>query len=156
MITLTSSTHSHMISFMEFRDFLLLLPRRACAEEIYRYYEVKRLLNPDLHGTARVNMEGMCLLSTYFLSNRCVGDVTFDTEDRPQVPARQVASPPVPDPALDYEEPPDDDDAELVSDHETHERHHWLGGNMAVKFLFAGGLAGAGDYSHIACRETLN
>jgi len=29
MTTLTSSPHSHAISFREFRDFLLLLPRKA-------------------------------------------------------------------------------------------------------------------------------
>jgi hypothetical protein len=59
MTTLTASPHSHLISFTEFRDFLLLLPRKASTREIYRYYEVRRSLDPDHRGAARVNMEGM-------------------------------------------------------------------------------------------------
>ncbi len=55
---LTSSPHSHAISFKEFRDFLLLLPRKASPEEIFRYYEVKKFMGDDGRGAARVNMEG--------------------------------------------------------------------------------------------------
>jgi solute carrier family 25 phosphate transporter 23/24/25/41 len=58
MISLTSSPHSHPISFREFRDFLLLLPRRASTAEIYQYYEVKRFTEDDRRGAARVTMEG--------------------------------------------------------------------------------------------------
>lgn len=59
MATLTSSPHSHAISFREFRDFLLLLPRKASAAEIYQYYEMRRYLGDDGRGAARVTMEGM-------------------------------------------------------------------------------------------------
>lgn len=55
---LTSSPHSHAISFKEFRDFLLLLPRKASPEEIYRYYKVRKFMGDDGRGAARVNMEG--------------------------------------------------------------------------------------------------
>jgi hypothetical protein len=58
MTTLTSSPHSHAISFREFRDFLLLLPRKASAAEIYQYYEMRRYLGDDGRGPARVTMEG--------------------------------------------------------------------------------------------------
>ena len=59
MTTLTSSPHSHAISFREFRDFLLLLPRKASAAEIYQYYEMRRYLGDDGRGAARVTMEGL-------------------------------------------------------------------------------------------------
>jgi solute carrier family 25 (mitochondrial phosphate transporter), member 23/24/25/41 len=58
MLSLTSSLHSHAINFVEFRDFLLLLPRKASTEEIYRYYEVKKSLNPENRSAARLTMEG--------------------------------------------------------------------------------------------------
>ena len=59
MTTLTSSPHSHAISFREFRDFLLLLPRKASTAEIYQYYEMRRYLGDDGRGAARVTMEGL-------------------------------------------------------------------------------------------------
>ncbi len=59
MTFLASSPHSHAISFQEFRDFLLLMPRTASAAEIFRYYEVKKFMGDDGRGAARVNMEGI-------------------------------------------------------------------------------------------------
>lgn len=61
MTFLTSSTHSHTISFKEFRDFLLLMPRKASPEEIFRYYAVRKFMGDDGRGAARVNMEGMII-----------------------------------------------------------------------------------------------
>ena len=58
MTFLTSSPHSHAITFREFRDFLLLLPRKISTAEIYRYYEVKKFMGDDGRGSARVTMEG--------------------------------------------------------------------------------------------------
>ena len=58
MTTLCSSPHSHAISFQEFRDFLLLMPRKASTAEIFRYYKVKKFMGDDGRGAARVNMEG--------------------------------------------------------------------------------------------------
>ncbi len=55
---LTSSPTPKAINFTEFRDFLLLMPRKASMIEIYRYYEVRKRLGDDGHGAARVNMEG--------------------------------------------------------------------------------------------------
>ena len=63
MAFLTSSPHSHAISFKEFRDFLLLMPRKASPEEIFRYYEVRKFMGDDGRGAARVNMEGMIILN---------------------------------------------------------------------------------------------
>lgn len=58
MAFLASSPHSHSLSFPEFRDFLLLMPRKANADEIFRYYEVRKYMGDDGRGAARVNMEG--------------------------------------------------------------------------------------------------
>lgn len=58
MTSLTSSPHSRAISFAEFRDFFLLLPREASTKEIYRYYQVKRSAGGDNRGAARLTMDG--------------------------------------------------------------------------------------------------
>ena len=59
MSFITSSQHSHAVSFSEFRDFLLLLPRRANPAEMYRFYEVRKYMGDDGRGgAARVTMEG--------------------------------------------------------------------------------------------------
>ena len=68
MTFLTSSPHSRAISFQEFRDFLLLMPRKASAAEIFRYYKVKKFMGDDGRGAARVNMEGTRLSACYFIS----------------------------------------------------------------------------------------
>jgi solute carrier family 25 phosphate transporter 23/24/25/41 len=44
MATLADSPHSRRITFPEFRDFLLLLPRKASAHEIYQFYKVRCLI----------------------------------------------------------------------------------------------------------------
>lgn len=62
MTSLTASPHSHSISFQEFRDFLLLLPRRVSTKEIYRFYEMRKFLGDDGRGAARVTMEGACVV----------------------------------------------------------------------------------------------
>lgn len=58
MTFFTSSNHSHAITFPEFRDFLLLLPRKVSTAEIYRWYEVRKFLGDDGRGAARVTMDG--------------------------------------------------------------------------------------------------
>lgn len=60
MSFLTSSPQSQGVSYPEFRDFLLLLPRHASTAEIYRYYEVRKF-DHDARGAARINMEGTFL-----------------------------------------------------------------------------------------------
>ncbi|KAG8711420.1 hypothetical protein FRC08_015909, partial [Ceratobasidium sp. 394] len=57
MASLSTRPHSHQITFPEFRDFLLLLPRKASAQEMYQFYKVKKFLGDDGRGAARVNME---------------------------------------------------------------------------------------------------
>lgn len=85
-----------------------------------------------------------------------LGDVSLSAEDKPPdgpskaVPNTQV--PAIPQPLLPVqstyveheEEQEDDDDA-------FDDSHGWLEGHTALKFLLAGGVAGAGALSFIYC-----
>ncbi|TFK91496.1 mitochondrial carrier [Polyporus arcularius HHB13444] len=127
---LTSSPHSHAISFKEFRDFLLLLPRKASPEEIFRYYEVKKFMGDDGRGAARVNMEGDVMLSAEDLS---LGHppIASSSKEYQAIP-------------VDHDSPyEDEDDDDHLEDYDEEPHHSWLGGSTAVKFLLAGGIAGA-------------
>ncbi|KAH7914187.1 mitochondrial carrier [Hygrophoropsis aurantiaca] len=126
MTSLTSSPHSHAISFREFRDFLILLPRKASTAEIYQYYEVKKFMGDDGRGAARVTMEG---------------DVSLSAEDKPPPPPlpRSLPSSSRDGAAKNHVSGTDEDDWD-----ESEEEHHdWLEGHTAIKFLMAGGIAGA-------------
>ncbi|KAI0045310.1 mitochondrial carrier [Auriscalpium vulgare] len=129
MTYLTASPHSHSISFAEFRDFLLLLPRKVSTVEIYQFYEVRKFLGDDGRGAARVTMEG---------------DVSLSAEDKPpnNIMYRPLSAPSG-EHALNVLEVDDEDGFD--DDFETPEEHHWLDGHMAIKFLAAGGVAGAGE-----------
>ena len=56
-LTQTSRPHAS-VTFSDFRDFLLLLPRKASPLEIYRYYQMNKYLGDDGRGVGRVTMEG--------------------------------------------------------------------------------------------------
>ncbi|KAF8897599.1 mitochondrial carrier domain-containing protein [Infundibulicybe gibba] len=132
MTYLTSSPHSHAITFGEFRDFLLLLPRKASPAEIYRYYEVKKFMGDDGRGAARVTMEG---------------DVTLSAEDKPPVlgnmrPSNIGASGSGLAQFSSASHASEEGEGhELPAEDE--EPHHFLEGHTALKFLLAGGIAGA-------------
>jgi solute carrier family 25 phosphate transporter 23/24/25/41 len=166
MISLTSSPHSHSISFQEFRDFLLLLPRRVSTKEIFRFYELRKFLGDDGRGSARVTMEGACLPTshasglTIWLTGimptlPTPGDVSLSAEDKP--PNHLIYRPPAVQlqqvPSVDHDRTPsrsenddaDDDDDGLFQEHHNDDHHSWLGGMTALKFLMAGGVAGAGQ-----------
>ncbi|CUA70333.1 Calcium-binding mitochondrial carrier SAL1 [Rhizoctonia solani] len=143
MAALADSPHSRRISFPEFRDFLLLLPRKASTHEIYQFYKVKKFLGDDGRGVARVNMEG---------------DVSLSAEDRPPIvkpqarPTTQSLSLQEPPPAERVDFPPsssgthqEQHQADTGAEQEEREkpRDNWLGGEQAIKFLLAGGIAGA-------------
>ncbi|KAL5637076.1 hypothetical protein ACGC1H_000897 [Rhizoctonia solani] len=143
MAALADSPHSRRISFPEFRDFLLLLPRKASTHEIYQFYKVKKFLGDDGRGAVRVNMEG---------------DVSLSAEDRPPIVKSQARStvqtlslpepPPVervdfPPPPLDTHQEQGVVTTETEQEQQEQPRENWLGGEQAMKFLLAGGVAGA-------------
>jgi solute carrier family 25 (mitochondrial phosphate transporter), member 23/24/25/41 len=75
-----------------------------------------------------------------------IGDVSLNAEDRPLPPIPPQVIEPQSTLSVDFseQEPEDDEDEELGHEHPEHEeQHHWLGGMTAVKFLAAGGIAGA-------------
>ena len=82
---LTSSPHSNSVNFPEFRDFLLLMPRKASTSEIYRYYQTRKFLGDDGRGSARVNMEGAFAVSTALR-------VRDDALDRSSLPAPEICA----------------------------------------------------------------
>ena len=89
------------------------------------------------------------------------GDVSLSAEDKP--PDYLIYRPPAVQlqqvPSMDHDRTPsssenddvddndDDDDDGLLQEHHNIEdsRHSWLGGMTALKFLVAGGVAGAGQ-----------
>ncbi|THH14673.1 hypothetical protein EW146_g5689 [Bondarzewia mesenterica] len=135
MTFLTTSPHSHAINFKEFRDFLLLLPRKASAAEIYQYYEVSRFLGDDGRGPARVNMEGDVILSAE--------DKPPDHKAHPALVTDDQALPADHDQYIDEDE---DGEGEIYGhelDEDEEDHHEWMGGGTAIRFLLAGGIAGA-------------
>ncbi|KAF8314793.1 mitochondrial carrier [Clavulina sp. PMI_390] len=156
IVFLTSSPHSKTVSYPEFRDFLLLMPRAASTAEIYRYYEVRRF-DTDSRGASRITMEG---------------DVSLSGED---IPSSRRASPPrsleapSPSPSLtipgdsspSYSSTNDSATAQLPVDHhpaysestdhdhehehgeeEEEDEQHAFVGSTAIRFFLAGGVAG--------------
>lgn len=73
-----------------------------------------------------------------------IGDVSLSAEDKPPEPiAYKVTYPSqVNGHALDLEP---DGDFDYLDEGEEIEHHHFLEGHTALKFLFAGGVAGAGE-----------
>ncbi|KAF8165282.1 mitochondrial carrier [Crassisporium funariophilum] len=125
ILSLSTEPHSQHINFDEFRDFFILLPRKVSPAEIYRYYEVKKYMGEDGRGAARVNMEG---------------DVSLSAEDKPPDPGtyKMISSGSSPSVSNVLEPDEDFDEEEEEEDH-----HHFLEGHTALKFLLAGGIAGA-------------
>lgn len=155
MTYLTSSPHSHAVTFGEFRDFLLLLPRKVSTAEIYQYYEMKRYLGDDGRGVARVTMEGQYRTCFRHASVHVftLGDVSLSAEDKPpEAPSSRALNLELPSNQEALSQVQGDDDELMFDDDDVDEEdaaHTFLGGHTALKFLLAGGIAGAGEVSFI-------
>lgn len=186
MTFLSSSPNSPGLSFTEFRDFLLLLPRKASTTEIYRYYQIRRIVGDDERGASRANMEGACVsphLHNFNLIQVSTGDVSVVAElQPPKHKTKSAVSHPSDstEPSASSSTQPSssqhthgvgstnharhhahhprqlDPDEEAVGDNDyfdedgddeedyfEEEPAHWLGGSNALKYLLAGGIAGA-------------
>ncbi|KAL0576914.1 hypothetical protein V5O48_005060 [Marasmius crinis-equi] len=130
MTFLTSSPHSRPITFAEFRDFLLLLPRKISPAEIYRYYQLTKFLGDDGRGAARVTMEG---------------DVSLSAEDKPPPPLITTARALTNDPSGTTRATSTQDESHSKAEDEEGDDdvHSFLDHHTALKFLLAGGIAGA-------------
>ncbi|OCF44486.1 solute carrier family 25 (mitochondrial phosphate transporter), member 23/24/25/41 [Kwoniella heveanensis CBS 569] len=109
------------ITFAEFRDFLIMLPRKVTPFEIYKFYQVKKRFS-DGRGAARVDKEG---------------DISVSFPKAPNAPATSTAAGFFNPPQHhdEYADTPDDGDMEIEVVQE--DRHE------AWRFLLAGGVAGA-------------
>uniref|UniRef100_A0A8H8CJZ1 EF-hand domain-containing protein n=1 Tax=Psilocybe cubensis TaxID=181762 RepID=A0A8H8CJZ1_PSICU len=145
MLSISSEPHSQNITFSEFRDFFLLLPRKVSPAEIYRYYELRKYMGDDGRGAARVNMEGdkNTALVIVDAHRQPQGDVSLSAEDKPPEPPSYMATSSTSKlPTIDLKP---DDGWEYLDEQEEgeEEQHHFLDGHTALKFLLAGGVAGA-------------
>ena len=120
---------------------------------------MRKFLGDDGRGAARVTMEGAFFFSFVSplvrrLQRDFVGDVSLSAEDKP--PDYLIYRPPVMKaaPPLDHDlSPTDSEEDDHDHDHDLIEEHHhaeddhhgWLGGMTALKYLAAGGVAGAGQ-----------
>jgi hypothetical protein len=87
-----------------------------------------------------------CLKGNVSNSVVCIGDVSLNAEDRPHPETHHEAGE-VHSANVDFVSDDDDeDDFEHEDEHEHESTHHWLGGTTALKFLLAGGIAGAGTH----------
>ncbi|WVR04148.1 hypothetical protein IAU60_001147 [Kwoniella sp. DSM 27419] len=110
------------ITFADFRDFLIMLPRKATPFEIYKFYQVRKR-SSDGRGAARVDKEG---------------DISVSFPKSPNSSTQSTAAgffhPPQPHHDEEYADTVDENDMEVEVVQEKHE---------AWRFLLAGGIAGA-------------
>jgi len=120
IVNLAGSPCSESVTFAEFRNFLLFLPRKPSPEEIYQYYNVRR---HKVHGdSAAPHVEDLSR------KDRVPGFATIG----------QVRS-------IQRQADPLQDDVEIESDEDDEgiEPHSILSQNSSLKFLLAGGISGA-------------
>lgn len=164
----TGSSHAKdnaYITFSQFRDFLIMLPRKASMPEIYKckcrnsgivalhsyphfpfpchhsVYQVKKRY-PDGRGAARVNMEGD--LNVSFPKTLSTSSSTPPSSPR-SATKRSLSD-------EDSDEDLDDlgvgvidgHDGHIHTDDDEYEDQDISGVNVAWKFLLAGGIAGLG------------
>ncbi|PFH52786.1 hypothetical protein AMATHDRAFT_139300 [Amanita thiersii Skay4041] len=122
---LNSSPQSHVVTFNQFRDFLLLLPRKASPAEIYRYYTIKKHLCDAGKGSGPVIMNG---------------DISLNAQDKPPDSTPIKSSAPM---SHHTDTSRDDESADEDFAEDDDEHPGFLGGNTSLKFLLAGGIAGA-------------
>lgn len=107
-------------------------------------------------------MEGRCWHVCYkYIPLTKPGDVSLSAEDRPppakppalpNTPALVLSEPPPPErvdfppPDVSQETAPADGGTVVYQEKTEEHRESWLGGEQAVKFLLAGGIAGAGGW----------
>ncbi|WWD16881.1 hypothetical protein CI109_101313 [Kwoniella shandongensis] len=112
------------ISFAEFRDFLIMLPRKATPFEIYKFYQVRKRFS-DGRGAARVDKEG---------------DLNVSFPKAPNGPTQSTAAG-----FFNHSkhEEGDEDFADIVDEDEDEVEVVQEDRHEAWRFLIAGGWAGA-------------
>ncbi|EIW66204.1 hypothetical protein TREMEDRAFT_21181, partial [Tremella mesenterica DSM 1558] len=123
LVRFLASGSDMYITFAEFRDFLIMLPRKATPFEIYKYYQVKKRYS-DGRGAARVDKEGDMSVSFPKPQAESLGAASATLFGHPKKDENSEG--------LEDEVEEDFGDAEVQED-----RHE------AWRFLLAGGVAGA-------------
>ncbi|KAI3623594.1 hypothetical protein CBS14141_003855 [Malassezia furfur] len=145
------------VRFPEFRDYLLLMPRKPTMQEIFRFYQVRKAVglfgNEGIfaelgagwgkteRGASAVTLDGdVSLAGEEQLSSTHGKAGARDARAAPAAPAAgkapRAARPPA-DAAPDADADDDDDDDDEAERRDVIQRH------VALKFLLAGGIAGA-------------
>ncbi|WFC97023.1 hypothetical protein MBRA1_003690 [Malassezia brasiliensis] len=141
------------VRFPEFRDYLLLMPRKPTMQEIFRFYQVRKAVG--LFGNEGIFAElgaGWGKTERGASAVTLDGDVSLAGEEQlsthGKAPREARAAPPPagkaptpahpPAPALDAAADDDDED-----DDDDDGRRDVMQRHVALKFLLAGGIAGA-------------
>lgn len=126
------------ITFQEFRDFLIMLPRKATPFEIYKCKFRVLISSQSLYGAIK-----LIIFSVYQVRKRSDGRgaARVDKEGDISISFPKRASPP---PVLERDDEEDGDQYADTLEQESAPEER----NEAWRFLLAGGLAGAGESSY--------
>lgn len=147
------------ITFPEFRDYLLLLPRTVTPEELWRFYQMRKVygLFRRESGIYRELASGSWAHRYYHQTTRLRGgagitsdgdsDVAGNMDDAARGKARKKKANALPSPP--FPQHPDEVDPELLQAAPGEEEYddedpsqYLLPGSDSVKYLLAGGIAG--------------
>ncbi|KAL7414439.1 mitochondrial carrier domain-containing protein [Mrakia frigida] len=150
---------SKEITWVEFRDMLLMLPRSASVPEIYRFYQVRKRY-PDGRGAARVNSDGD--LSPSFPTPPpplqpikpkppIPASTTPSSTTSSTLPSSGTSSTPASPPSIEAHHHSmaggiirgEDEDEDEDEEDDEWEDGNGISVDIAGKFLAAGGIAGA-------------
>ncbi|KAF8640007.1 hypothetical protein AX17_001251 [Amanita inopinata Kibby_2008] len=126
MAILTTYPDSHVITFSDFRNSLLLLPREASLADVYQYYSIKKYPTDDIKRPARLNTEG---------------EISRSAESKPPDSAISKLAGPVHFQANSQQDEEQDQNEDYLEEED--EQHGMMGRDSSLKFLLAGGIAGA-------------
>lgn len=133
------------ISFGDFRDFFILLSRKVSPAEICQYYEVRKYMDGGC-DPAHIQVKGIRFYIAHSKPANTIlalsqGDNSLSAENKPpdSSPFMAVAKQPPVSNGSNHE-------LAHGEDEEEDEGSHFLEGHTALKFLLAGGVAGAGEF----------
>lgn len=138
---LSAEPHSSQISFGDFRDFFILLSRKVSLAEIYQYYEVRKYMT-DGRGD---NVKGIYTIYTAHsksAADTIQDDISLSAENKPPDSSTFIA-------AATQSPASNGPNHELAHCEDEEEGHHFIEGHTALKFLLAGGVAGAGGFTSL-------
>ncbi|WFD45275.1 hypothetical protein MPSI1_003957 [Malassezia psittaci] len=125
------------VSFPEFRDYLLLMPRKPSIQEIFRFYQVRKAVG--LFGNEGIFGE---LGAGWGKTQRGASALTLDG-DVSLAGEEQLSDPHPHDSKNSSSSSMSQDDDQQDGDQQHTKHQDVIHSNVALKFLLAGGIAGA-------------